>query len=80
MAKTKNHFNLDQTKKICLIIGSQENKGDYRMVDDLQVFNAIIMAKSHRNFHITLSIIENLDHDTIFPMALTQGLIKLNHR
>lgn len=49
------------------------------MVDDLKLFKTIIMAKPHRNFNVNLSIAEDLDHDTIFPMALTQGLMKLHH-
>jgi predicted alpha/beta superfamily hydrolase len=79
MAQNKQHFNFEQAKGVWLMIGSQENQGDYRMVDDLKIFNTIIMAKSHRNFNVSVSIVNNLDHDTIFPMALTQGLMKLNH-
>lgn len=78
MAKNKTNFNIPSAKSVLLVIGSEENKGDYCMVDDLKKLNAIIMAKPHTNLQLSLSVVANSDHDTVFPTALTQGLMTLN--
>ena len=75
--KNKPDFNLKQVTKAYFLIGEQENKGDYRMVDDLQSLNTYITKKSHINLETILSIINGMDHDTVFPTALTQGLMKI---
>lgn len=80
MAKHKHDFNVSYIKNICFVIGSRENTGDYRMVDDLKLLNATIISKPHKNLNTILSVVNNMDHDTIFPTALTQGLMKIyNH-
>ncbi|HAU3991343.1 TPA: alpha/beta hydrolase, partial [Legionella pneumophila] len=48
-AQRKRNFNLQQKTRVCFIIGDHENKGDYRMIDDLKLFNEIIMSKPHKN-------------------------------
>ena len=77
MAKNKHDFNLNQAANIFFIIGAREDNGDYRMVDDLKLLNATIMSKPHRNFNAILSVINDMDHDTILPTALTQGFMKI---
>ena len=77
MAKKKHDFNLTQPANAWFIIGSQENNGDYRMVDDLRSLNVTILRKSHTNLNTSLNVINNMDHDTIFPAALTLGLMKI---
>ena len=77
MAKRKRDFNLKQKTSACFIIGDQENKGEYLMIDDLKSLNETIIGKSHRNLNTSFSIINDMDHDTIFPGALSQGLMKV---
>ncbi|MGM9455238.1 alpha/beta hydrolase [Legionella bozemanae] len=36
-AQRKRDFNLHQKARACFIIGDQENKGDYHMIDDLKL-------------------------------------------
>lgn len=45
------------------------------MVDDVKNLNIIINKQPHQNLIRTLNIIPNMDHDTIFPSALTLGLM-----
>jgi predicted alpha/beta superfamily hydrolase len=77
LVRRKHDFNLSQSTNAYFIIGNQENKGDYRMVDDLTILKTIITNKPHKNFHAIFDVIHNMDHDTIFPTALTLGLMKI---
>ncbi|KTD56742.1 Ferri-bacillibactin esterase BesA [Legionella santicrucis] len=71
----KLNFNLYQQTRACFIIGDQENKGDYKMIDDLKLLNETIMKKPHRNLSTAFNILNDMDHDTVFPGALSQGLL-----
>ncbi len=71
----KYNYHLTKKTKVNLVIGSEENKGDYQMVDDLVLFNNTLLSKHSPNLSINMSIINDLDHDTIFPMGLTKGLM-----
>lgn len=75
-AKNKQTFSVNKPIKLLLFIGEKENDGDYRMVDDVKNLNIIINKKIHQNLMSTLNIIPNMDHDTVFPSALTLGLMK----
>lgn len=75
-AQRKRDFNLLQKTRACFIIGDQENKGDYHMIDDLKLLNETIMRKPHRNLSTVFNILNDMDHDTVFPGALSQGLLK----
>jgi predicted alpha/beta superfamily hydrolase len=75
-AQQKRDFNLHEQTQAYFIIGDQENKGDYRMIDDLKSLNETIFSKPHRNLSTTFNIINDMDHDTVFPGALSQGLLK----
>ena len=77
MARSKQDFNLSQLTNACFIIGGQENKGDYRMVEDLTTLSTIIGTKPHKNLDAFFDVINDMDHDTIFPTALTKGLMKI---
>ncbi|MBA2650731.1 MAG: alpha/beta hydrolase [Tatlockia sp.] len=77
MARSKQDFNLSQSTKVCFIIGGQENKGDYRMVEDLTTLSTIIGTKPHKNLYAFFEVIKDMDHDTVFPTALTKGLLKI---
>jgi hypothetical protein len=75
-AQRKRDFNLLQKTRAYFIIGDQENKGDYHMIDDLKLLNETIMSKPHRNLSTVFNILNDMDHDTVFPGALSQGLLK----
>ena len=79
-AQKKQNFNLYQNTQAYFIIGDQENKGDYRMIDDLKLLYETIQSKPHRNFSTVFNIINDMDHDTIFPGALSLGLLKSSCR
>lgn len=74
-AKNKQVFNLKKPTQLLLFIGEKENSGDYRMVDDVKNLNIIINKKPHENLISTLNIIPNMDHDMVFPSALTLGIM-----
>ncbi|CDZ78459.1 Ferri-bacillibactin esterase BesA [Legionella massiliensis] len=74
-AKNKQTFSVKKPIQLMIFIGENENKGDYRMVDDVKDLNVIINQKSHPNLRSTLNIIPQMDHDTVFPSALTLGLM-----
>ncbi|MDP1604255.1 MAG: alpha/beta fold hydrolase [Legionella sp.] len=75
-AQNKTDFNLNKRTNVSFIIGANENNGDYKMVNDLKRLHALIINKPHHNLHTSISIINDMDHDTIFPMAFTQGIMK----
>ncbi len=75
-AKNKQTLSVKKPIKLLLFIGEKENNGDYRMVDDLKNLNTIINKKSHQNMVSSMEIILNMDHDTVFPSALTLGLMQ----
>ena len=75
-AQRRHNFNLPQKTQACFMIGDQENKGDYQMINDLKLLNKTILNKPHRNLSIFFSMINDMDHDTIFPAALSQGLLR----
>lgn len=75
-AQNKRDFNFNNRTNVNFVIGANENNGDYKMVNDLKRLHAFIINKPHRNLHTSLSIINDMDHDTIFPMAFTQGVMK----
>ncbi|MBN9228015.1 MULTISPECIES: alpha/beta hydrolase [Legionella] len=75
-AQKKRNFNLEENTRVCFIIGDQENKGDYQMIDDLKLLNEIIMSKPHRNLSTAFNVLNNMDHDTVFPGALSLGLLE----
>lgn len=75
-AKSKNNFNYSILHKVYLAVGEHENL-HYKMVDDLKLFSEIIQNKPHNNLEFDIDITTNLDHDTIFPTALTKGLMYL---
>ncbi len=77
MARSKYDFNIRQSTHAYFIIGGQENKGDYHMVDDLSTLKSIINSKPHRKFYAFFDVIDGMDHDTIFPTALTKGFLKI---
>lgn len=74
-AKNKQNFAQDKPIKLMLFIGDKENGGDYKMVDDLKNLDALINQKKHPNLSTILRILPDLDHDTVFPVALTFGLM-----
>ncbi len=76
VAKNKQTLSVKKPIRLMLFIGEKENKGDYKMVDDLKHFNSLINKKLHSNLANTLNIIPLMDHDTVFPSALTLGLMK----
>jgi predicted alpha/beta superfamily hydrolase len=75
-AQKKRNFNLEHNTRACFIIGDQENKGDYQMIDDLKLLNETIMSKPHRNLNTFFNILNDMDHDTVFPGALSLGLLE----
>ena len=75
-AKSKTNFNYATAHKVYFSVGEHENS-HYKMVDDLKLFSEIIRNKSHNNFEYEIDIPKNLDHDTVFPTALTKGLMYL---
>ncbi len=75
-AKNRQTFSVKSPLKLMLFIGEKENAENYRMVDNLNNLNIIINKKPHQNLIITTKIILNMDHDTVFPSAVTLGLMK----
>ena len=70
-------FNPKHAVNVNFSIGADENKGDYRMVDDLVVFYNRLKNKNIDRTQVTLKILNDLDHDTVFPMGLTIGLMSM---
>ncbi len=75
-AISKNNFNYPVLHKIYFAVGEHENL-HYKMVNELKRFSEIIQNKPHKNLEFDIDITTNLDHDTIFPTALTKGLVYL---
>lgn len=75
-AKNTQTFSVRKRLQLALFIGEKENNGDYKMVDDVKALNDIIDKKNHQNVINTMSVIPEMDHDTVFPSALTLGLMK----
>jgi predicted alpha/beta superfamily hydrolase len=75
-AKLQHNFNYSTPHKIYLAIGEHENL-DHKMVDDLKLFSETIQSKPHHNLDFDIDITKDLDHDTIFPSAITKGLMYL---
>ena len=75
-AKSQNNFNYSTSHKIYFAVGEHENL-HYKMVNDLKLFSETIQSKPHHNLEFDVDITTNLDHDTIFPTALTKGLMYL---
>jgi len=63
--------------KLFLAIGSEENGGDYKMVDDLQKFAQQLEKSKPSPEQLTLKILAGDNHNTLFPGAFTQGLLYL---
>lgn len=75
-AKFQNNFNYSTLHRVYLAVGEHENLY-YKMVDDLKLFSKTIQSKPHHNLEFDIDITTNLDHDTVFPTALTKGLMYL---
>ena len=75
-ARSQNNFNYSTLHKVYLAVGEHENL-HYKKVDDLKLFSKTIQGKPHHNLECDIDITTNLDHDTIFPTALTKGLMYL---
>lgn len=56
-------------------IGSKENSGTYRMVDDLNHFMHSFSSYKNGGFVINLFVFQDENHDTVFPAALTKGMM-----
>lgn len=74
-AKAKGNFNSLTVHKIYLSVGEKENGGNHMLVDELREFSAAIEEKPHHNINLSVDIVSDLDHDTVFPTAITNGLI-----
>lgn len=74
-ALARPNFNYSNLHKIYFAVGENENGGNYKMVDELTEFTKIIASKPHQNLVLKNDIPNELDHDTIFPAALTKGLM-----
>ncbi len=46
------------------------------MIDDLKLLNETIMSKPHRNLSTVFNILNDMDHDSVFPGALSLGLLE----
>jgi predicted alpha/beta superfamily hydrolase len=76
-ALEKENFNYPTLHNVYLAVGEKENDGNYKMVDELKQFAVTIQGKSHHNVKLFVDIPSGLDHDTIFPTALTKGLVSI---
>ncbi len=63
--------------KVFFSIGEKENGGDYKMVDSLNQYIAVLKQRNYKDFSYQYKVIPNMDHDMIFPTAYTEGLIYL---
>ena len=59
------------------VIGDAENKGDYKMVDDMTRYVSLLQSHHYKNLKVYSAVLSPENHDTIFPAGLTQGLIAL---
>lgn len=73
----KTNFNLTQPTYINFFIGEMENGGEHKMIDEVKQINQLLHRKSHKNLWSSLAVISKMDHDTVFPTALTLGIIKM---
>ncbi|MDF1761686.1 MAG: alpha/beta hydrolase-fold protein [Coxiellaceae bacterium] len=55
-------------------IGSKENAGSYKMIDDLNAFTAKLLKQHKKNLSVKTVVFSGEDHDTVFPVAFTRGL------
>lgn len=61
--------------RLFFAVGDQEDGGMYRMVSHLKDYVKGLMKSSQSNQRVTLVVLPNEDHDTLFPAALTRGLL-----
>jgi len=62
-------------EKIYFGIGDKENAHLYRMVDDLNQYVAMLKSQDLQGLQIEYQVSQDQDHDTIFPTAVTHGLM-----
>lgn len=58
-------------------IGSKENTGDYPMIIELENYIAQLHNHHYKGLQLYYQNLAPEDHDTVFPVALTQGLMAL---
>lgn len=58
-------------------IGENENSGDFKMVDSLNHYVAILKDRNYRDFQYSYTTVPLEDHDMIFPTAFSEGVIYL---
>jgi hypothetical protein len=56
-------------------IGSLENDGDYKMIDDLHVFTQQLNQAHLKDLRLKWMVLTDENHNTVFPTALTRGLL-----
>ena len=59
-------------------IGSKENGGDHKMVDEFEDFIAKFKSKKPVGLMLKAQVFQEEDHDTIFPAAITRGLMNID--
>lgn len=58
-------------------IGNKEDDGDHKMVTEMENYIAQLEQHHYKDLHLSYQILAPEDHDTVFPAALTQGLMAL---
>ena len=59
-------------------IGAKETRGngsEFPMVDDMQEFVTVLQNRKYKNFKIKSVVFADESHDTVFPAALTRGIM-----
>lgn len=77
-AQNKDKLDSNQLTNLFMFVGDEENNGDYQMINDVIKFEEILNQSSHKNLSATIQIIPNAEHDTVFPTALSRGLLALD--
>jgi len=72
--KAKNNLNYDKPHTVYIAIGSEENGGNYRMIDEQNEFLKIFNQHSHQNLTVISQVFQHFDHDMIVPAAISRGL------
>lgn len=71
----KLHNNKEVAARAFFGIGSTENGGEYRMVDDMNRFVKLLRDVNRENTAIGSVVFPDENHDTVFPAALTRGIV-----